>query len=170
MQEHIEPAAFWGEQRRVLRPGGVCLCLSARKGLRCVAPCLEETDEEKAFWAGLPDTEDELAKYGVCGYPLSEAGLPAAMERHGFRSVTAGYAVIDLTPDAPKYPAGMAEAMIEAGRQSRLEAIRSADSGRAAPALAAVNRQFDERLRLYRAGIRQWDTSVSLTMVVRGVK
>ena len=45
VQEHVEPAAFWGEQRRVLKPGGVCLCLSARKGLHCTAPCLEKTEK-----------------------------------------------------------------------------------------------------------------------------
>lgn len=35
---------------------------------------------------------------------------------------------------------------------------------------AHVNRRYDERLALYDAGKRQWDVSVSLTMVVRGVK
>ena len=170
VQEHIEPGAFWGEQRRVLKPGGVCLCLSARKGLRCGAPCLEMTDEEKAFWDSLPQPEDEFEKYGVCRYPMSEAELPASMERHGFTNVSTGYAVIDLTPDDPKYPPGTAEAMIEEGRQADLEAIRSAHSDRDDKAMAAVNRKYDERLRLYRAGIRQWDTSVSVTMIVRGVK
>ena len=50
VQEHIEPTAFWGEQIRVLKPGGVCLCLSARKGIECTASCLKETPEEKNFW------------------------------------------------------------------------------------------------------------------------
>ncbi len=170
VQEHVEPAAFWGEQRRVLKPGGVCLCLSARKGIRCTAPCLETTEEEKAFWDSLPSSGEELRKYGVCRYPLSEAELPASMEQHGFRNVTTGYAVIDLTPDAEKYSGKLAEAMIEEGRQSSLEAIRSVSSMHAEAAVAAVNRKYDERLRLYRAGIRQWDTAVSITMMVRGVK
>ncbi len=170
VSEHIEPSAFWGEQRRVLKPGGVCLCLSARKGLHCTAPCLETTDEEKAFWDSIPESESSLEKYGVCRYPMTEAGLPASMERHGFREVTTGYAVIDLTPDAAKYPDRMAEDMIEAGRQSCHEAIQSAHSDHAEKAVAAVNRKYDERIRLYRAGIRQWDTSVSVTMVVRGIK
>ena len=29
VQEHVEPSAFFGEQFRVLKPGGVCLCLSS---------------------------------------------------------------------------------------------------------------------------------------------
>ena len=170
VQEHIEPSAFWGEQRRVLKPGGVCLCLSARKGIHCPAPCLEMTNEEKEFWDSLPQSEDELKKYNVCQFPMSEAELPASMESHGFIDVTTGFAIIDLTPDATKYSDKMAEAMIEAGRQSSLEAIRSAHSDHAEKAISAVNDKYEERLRLYRSGIKQWDTSVSVTMVIRGTK
>ena len=47
------------------------------------------------------------------------------MEQNGFLNVTTGYAVIDLTPDAPKYSAQMAETMIEAMRLTNLEAIQS---------------------------------------------
>lgn len=170
VQEHVEPTAFWGEQLRVLKPGGVCLCLSARKGLRCIAPCLEPTAEEKAFWANAPEEAEAFEAYQVCRYPLSEAQLPAAMEKHGFRNVAAGYAVIDLTPDAPKYSAAMARAMIEADRQCDLEAIRSMRAAGEDKVLTAVNRKYDERLRLYEAGLRQWDTTVCVTMILRGVK
>lgn len=170
VQEHVEPAAFWGEQRRVLKPGGVCLCLSARKGIQCTAPCLEETAAEKAFWDSVSQAEDALETYGVGKYRLSEAALPASMERHGFAEVSCGYALVDLTPDAPKYSPQMAETMIEALRQNDLEALASMHSPHAQEAIAAVNAKYDERLRLYRAGIRQWDTSVSVTMVVRGRK
>ena len=169
VQEHVEPKAFWGEQRRVLKPGGVCLCLSARKGLRATAPCLETTAEEKAFWESFPE-EDSFEKYGVCRFPLTEALLPQAMEENGFVRVSTGYAVIDLSPDDPKYPADMAKAMIEANRQSDLEAIKSMHSDRDQKALAAVNAKYDERIRLYDEGIRQWDTDVSLTMILRGEK
>ena len=120
VQEHVAPAAFWGEQRRVLKPGGVCLCLSARKGLHAAAPCLEMTPEEKAFWERIPPSESALEQYGVGRYAMTEAELPASMEENGFTDVTTGYAVIDLTPDAPKYTAQTAEAMIEAQRQNDL--------------------------------------------------
>ena len=170
VQEHVEPTAFWGEQRRVLKQGGICLCLSARKGIQCTAPCLEMTSEEKDFWESLSQAEDELEKYGVGQFHMSEAELPASMEANAFRNVTTGYAVIDLTPDATKYSDKMAEAMIEEGRQARLEAIRSAHSDHADKAILAVNNKYDERLRLYRAGIKQWDTSVSVTMIIRGIK
>ena len=170
VQEHIEPALFWSEQRRVLKPGGVCLCLSARKGIRCTAPCLQLTSEEIEFWDSLNQLEDELQKYGVGKYAMSEAELPASMEKYGFKCVTTGYTIIDLTPDATKYPKEMAEAMIEEGRQSSLEAMQSVHSDHADKAISAVNNKYDERLRLYRAGKKQWDTTVSVTMIVRGIK
>ncbi len=169
VHEHIEPGAFWGEQYRVLKPGGVCLCLSARKGLSCAAPCLKITKEEEAFWNSVPQ-ENETEKYGVARYATSEAELPASMEKYGFLNVTADYAVINLTPDRPGYPAELAEAMLEAMRQTSLEAIQRCHAPGREQAINAVNEKFDERLRLYRAGVKQWDTSVSLTMIARGVK
>lgn len=168
--EHVEPTAFWGEQRRVLKSGGICLCLSARKGLCCVAPCLETTEKEKRFWESVPQSEDELEKFNVCRFPKSESEIPAFMEKNGFTNVTTGYAVIDLTPDDSKYSPEMAELMIEALRQTDIEAVQSAHSVHADEILSVINGKYDERLRLYREGIKQWDTSVSVTMITRGMK
>ena len=170
VQEHIEPTAFWGEQFRVLRPGGICLCLSARKGIKCIAPCLRMTEDEKEFWESIPQADDELVKNGVGKYRLTEAELPASMEQNGFVDVTTGYALIDLTPDDPKYSSQMAETMIEAMRQNDLEALLSMHSPDAQKAISAVNCKYDKRVDLYRKGILQWDTEVSVTMIVRGRK
>jgi hypothetical protein len=128
------------------------------------------TTEEKAFWESIPQTESELEKYGVCQYPMTEAELPASMEKNGFGGVTTGYAVIDLTPDAWKYSSQMAELMIESKRQNDLEAVRSSHREPDEKVINAINAKYDERLRLYHEGIKQWDTSVSLTMIVRGSK
>lgn len=168
VQEHIEPTVFWREQLRVLKPGGICLCLSARKGLGCIAPCLETTTEEINFWERISSSDDTFEKYGVGKYRLSEAELPASMEKNGFFDVTTGYVITDLTPDDPKYSAQMAETMIEAMRQNDLEAIQSAHSADAEKVIAAVNAKYNERISLYRKGIKQWDTTVSVTMIVRG--
>lgn len=170
VQEHIKPSAFWGEQKRVLKSGGICLCLSARKGIKCTAKCLDITDVEKAFWSNQPNANDDLEKYQVCQYPMSEAEIPASMEEHGFSDVSTGYAIIDLTPDNSKYPAPMAEAMIEADRQCALEAIFATHSDKTDEVVSAVNKKYDERVRLYRVGIKQWDTTVSVIMVIRGIK
>ena len=34
VSEHVEPSRFYTEQKRVLKEGGVCIVLSARKGIR----------------------------------------------------------------------------------------------------------------------------------------
>ena len=170
VQEHVEPKAFWGEQLRVLKPGGICLCLSARRGIYSSAPCLEEMQEEKAFWEKARPWQEVNETYQVCQYPMTEAEIPISMEQNGFEAVTTGYAVIDLTPDAPKYPAEMAEAMIEAQRQTSIEAVISAELPGAEKVIDIINSKYDERLRLYRNGVKQWDTSVSVTMIIRGIK
>lgn len=170
VQEHIEPSSFWGEQYRVLKPGGVCICLSVRKGIKCLAPCLYETEAEKEFWADKPGMEEDFEKFRVCRFPLSESEIPQTMQKYGFGNISVGYAVIDLTPDDPKYSASMAEAMIESDRQCDIEAIYSAHSKSTEKVIEAVNKKYDERISLYRNGIKQWDTSVSLTMIIRGIK
>ena len=170
VQEHIEPSAFWGEQRRVLKPGGVCLCLSTRKSIKCISDCLAMTETETAFWDNQPSTPDETEKYQVCRFPMSEAEIPVSMEEHGFINISTGYATIDLTPDDPKYPAPMAEAMIEADRQCALEAVYLTHAESTEDVLSAINRKYNERIQLYREGIKQWDTATSVIMIIRGVK
>ncbi|MBQ4251822.1 MAG: methyltransferase domain-containing protein [Erysipelotrichaceae bacterium] len=168
--EHVDPEFFWNEQLRVLKPGGICLCLSSRRGIRQKAECLKMTPEEKVFWDRQPSGEEELARYQVGRYQLTEAQLPKAMENYGFVNVTSGYAVIDLTPDDPIYPPEKARAMIEADRCSDLEAIRSVKDENDAEVIRAVNAKYDRRLALYEAGEKLWDCDVSIIMVARGEK
>ena len=168
VQEHIEPSAFWGEQKRVLKSGGKCICLSARKGIRCTAECLKKTEEEDLFWKAQPNFEDELERFQVCRYPMTEAEIPASMEKFGFINVSTGYAVINLTPDDPGHSRQLGESMIEADRQCELEAVFSTHSVGFEKVINAINKKYDKRLKLYRDGIAQWDTSVSVTMVISG--
>ena len=101
---------------------------------------------------------------------MSEAELPASMEKFGFTDVSTGYAAINLTPDNPHYSKQFSEAIIEAGRQCALEAIYSTHSKDSEAVISAINQKYDKRLKLYRDGIKQWDTSVSVTMIIRGRK
>ncbi|MBQ7338910.1 MAG: class I SAM-dependent methyltransferase [Clostridia bacterium] len=175
--EHIEPSAFYGEQRRVLRDGGVCLVLSGRRGLHAY-PEVKQSDFEQAFWNKVAQHDDSLERYAVCKYPMSEMEMPHAMTQHGFSAVRTGYAIIDLTPDDPKYPAAMAHAMIDARRHNDLDAIASArrsfpdhvSEEEAAEMSRIVNERYDARIAQYHRGEKVWDTGVSITMIVRGVK
>ncbi len=178
VQEHVEPAAFFGEQLRILHPGGVCLVLSSRKRLHSPAPCLVWDEAEQAFWEKVSAMDDSMEKYGVCRYPMSEAELPKAMEKYGFRSVRTGYAAADLTPDDPTVEPALAREMILSGKYNDLEALEAAartlgdrlDTAELEAVKRRIEKKYEERLAQYDRGEKQWETAVSLVMVLRGVK
>ena len=178
VSEHIEPSKFFGEQLRVLKPGGVCLVLSSRRGINIAAECTVPDEREEEFWKRVSQYDDSMEKYSVCQYPMSEAELPAAAERYGFKNVSVGYAAIDLTPDDPKYPPQMARDMINAHRGTKMDAFASAlrtmpervSAEEIEELKAAANIRYDKRLELYERGDKQWDTNVNIIMVLRGVK
>lgn len=178
--EHIEPSEFYGEQRRVLKENGVCLVLSARRGINITAPCIsEETEFEQSIWKRTEKYFMEThKKYQVCAYPQSEAELPLCMEKYGFRNITTEYITVNLTPDNPVYSAEMAHAMINANRQGHLDNVDSLlfTAGEVITVAEIeelkqiINTKYDKRIMLYDKGIKQWDTNVSVTMIVRGIK
>lgn len=178
VSEHIETSKFFGEQMRVLKPGGICLVLSSRRGIISKAECLEMSDTEKKFWQKAESEYDTTYdKYSICKYPMSESALPLEMEKYGFKNIRSGYALIDLTPDDPKYSANMAHDMINADRYTSIEAIDAAvrynkniNADEAEKVKRIINEKYDKRTALYDNGKKQWDTSVSIIMVVRGVK
>ena len=180
VSEHVEPAGFFGEQLRVLKPGGACLVLSARRGLKQIAPCLrEETPFETALWerAGQRVSEADR-RLGVGAYAMDEQALPRAMERYGFRQVSSAYVALNFTPDNPDCPRETALAIFEEGRRNDLDAadllLNEAGDLVSAEEIAElkrlVNARYDRRVALYEAGERQWDTALLLTQIVRGVK
>ena len=180
VSEHVEPPGFFGEQRRVLRDGGVCLLLSARRGIQHPAACVrEESAFETEIWERVDADFRRAAKEnGVGAYALNEMELPAAMEKYGFRDVETHYLAINLTPDDPFYAPEEACDMINANRQNDLDNIERMESvapgavSRADREMLArlVNERYDRRLALYEAGEKQWDVTLGLTMLLRGVK
>lgn len=178
--EHIEPSKFFGEQYRVLRENGICLVLSARRGVNFYAPCIaEQTDFENEIWGRVSKRLEETNKeYSVCPYPMTEQEYPLCMEKYGFRNVSTEYITINLTPDNPTYSKETANAMINANRQSQLDGINTlkavasdlVSADEIAELIRLTNQKYDKRLELYNAGIKQWDTNVSVTMIMRGIK
>lgn len=178
--EHIEPAKFYQEQYRVLKENGVCIVLSARKGINISAPCIrEESDLEKEIWKRVEKYFKEVdEKYAVCKYPQSEMEMPLCMEQYGFRDVTVDYVTVNLTPDNPIYSKEMAHAMINANRKcavDSVESIRQISNGIVSDSEIdelkhIVNSKYDKRIELYNKGIKQWDTNLSVSMIMRGVK
>lgn len=167
--EHVEPSAFYVEQRRVLKDNGICLVLSARTGFKHDAKCLESTEEEKKHTSEIfSKVKKALVRYGVGMYNMTETQMPIEMEKNGFVDVSTGYVVIDLTPDNPCYSFEMAERMINAGRYADIEAIALLGEEEKKSVTEIINNKYDTRIELYRNREKQWDTSTSLTLILRG--
>ena len=178
VSEHIEPSKFYSEQLRVLKPGGICLVLSSRQGINLTPSCITFNEYEQQFWEKAEQHDDSLEKYSVCKYPMSESELPIAMEKYGFSDITTGYATIDLTPDNPKFSPTLAHDMINANRYTAIDAIDSVlhtmpeqfTVEEVEEMKHLANAKYDTRIKQYDCGEKQWDTNVSIIMVIRGIK
>lgn len=178
VSEHIEPSKFYGEQFRVLKPGGVCLVLSSRKGISVNPNCITFNEFEQQFWKKAEQHDDSKNRFAVCKYPMSEAEMPVVMSKYGFSNVSTGFAAIDLTPDNPKLSASLALDMINANRYATLDGIDSVlctmpehfTTQEVEEMKRLANAKYDTRIKQYQRGEKQWDTNVSIIMVIRGVK
>lgn len=176
--EHIEPSKFYSEQLRVLKPGGVCLVLSSRKGININASCITFNEYEQQFWKKAEQHDDSMDRFAVCKYPMSEAEMPVVMTKYGFSNVSTGFATIDLTPDNPKFSASLALDMINANRYTALDGIDSVlhtmpehfTTQEVEEMKRLANAKYDTRIEQYQRGEKQWDTNVSIIMVIRGTK
>lgn len=178
--EHIEPAKFYSEQNRVLKENGVCIVLSARRGINIPAQCIcEESELEKGIWNRAEKYFKEInEKYAIQAFPKNEMELPLCMEQYGFKNVITDYITVNLTPDNPIYSKEMAHAMINANRKCALDnadSLLQIDTGMVTDSEVEelkkiVNAKYDKRIDLYDRGIKQWDTNMSVTMIIRGEK
>lgn len=178
VSEHIEPSAFYGEQQRMLKPGGICLVLSSRKGIRQQAQALVPSAFESQFWQRAQQHDNTFERCAVCQFPMSEAELPAAMTRHGFTDVSTGFVTVALTPDQPGLPAEMAKRILQAQRQEELENVASVrlslpeyfSQDEFDTMERVIQEKHDLREAQWARGEKQWDTTVSIIMVIRGRK
>ena len=178
VSEHIPPEAFFGEQKRVLKKGGVCLVLSARRGYRQKSQFEGKTEFENDFWQRVSQFDDSMERFSVGKYGMNAQTPPQTMRKFGFDSISTAYAVSNLTPDNECVPKDMAVLMINAGRYNDLDAIQSVWEtmpGRVTKEeidemTRLANQKYDRRIQKYLSGEKEWDTTVSIAMIVRGVK
>lgn len=177
VSEHVEPTKFFSEQRRVLKPNGTCIVLSARRGINIASPCIDFRDDfEENFWNRVQKHDNRFDTYEIGKYHMTEAELPAALEQYGFHDVKTGYAVINLTPDDPSHSSQMAHDMINSMRQNDLDSVNSVfetmpehfSGSEAEEMKKLINKKYDTRIKLYDTGEKQWDTNVSITMAALG--
>ena len=178
VSEHIPPEAFFGEQKRVLKKGGVCLVLSARRGYRQKSQFEGKTEFENDFWQRVSQFDDSMERFSVGKYGMNEQTLPQTMQEFGFDSISTAYAVSNRTPDNECVPKEMAVLMINAGRYNDLDAIQSVwetmpervTKEEIDEMTRLANQKYDRRIQKYLSGEKEWDTTVSIAMIVRGVK
>ena len=180
VQEHIEPSKFFGEQFRILRKGGVCLVLSARRGIYIAADCISaQSSYEEEIWKKVDHFSEKInQEYNVGKYAMSESELPSVMGQYGFEQISTDYLTINLTPDNPANSKEFAYSMINAHRQTNLDAVNALihiapnviKEEEIIEMCRRINMKYDQRIKLYNEGKKQWDTTVSLTMVLRGIK
>ena len=174
---HIEPMGFFGEQLRVLKRGGVCLVLSARKGIDGTK-YKELTEYEEMFWERVEKYDDSIERYNVGKYSAGESEMPVIMERHGFENVSTDFVTVALTPDDPKFSSELAFDIINSDRYSAIERLDSViysipehfTEGEIEMMKRIANERYDERIGKFEKGEKLWDTNVSVIMVLRGEK
>lgn len=176
--EHIEPSRFYSEQLRVLKPGGICLVLSSRRGINVDPPCITYNDFEIGFFNKVQKHDDSMERFEVCKYPMTESQMPLSMAENGFTNISTGFAIIDLTPDNPRFPAPLALDMINAQRYTTLDGIDAVLSTmpehfsyeEVEKMKDLANLKYDTRIDQYKLNEKQWDTNVSVIMILRGIK
>ena len=178
VSEHIAPELFFTEQSRVLKQGGVCLVLSARKGINIQANILNDNEYEQAFWEKASKLDNALEEFEVCKYPLNESELPLTMQRFGFKNVSTNYVIADLTPDNPKFSPEKGIEIINSNRINDLESVDSIayklpnafSKNEIENMKKRINEKYDKRINDYLTQNKHWDTNTSITLVVRGIK
>ena len=173
--EHIDHGSFFGEQLRVLRPGGVCIVLSTRGSTHLPAPCIaEESDFERDIWRRVErhflETKDN---FGIGKFAMNEQELPQIMEKMGLMNIETGYISIDLTPDCTD-PETASE-IIESWRANDIDAVKmlrnlagdEVGEGEIARLIGLTEEKYRRRLGLL-GRERQWDCEVVQMMAARG--
>lgn len=154
------------------------MVLSSRKGIAVASSCITMSEYEERFWGKIEQYDDTTDKYSICKYPMSESEMPITMGKYGFNNIRTGFVTIDLTPDHPKFSAALAHDIINANRYSDIDAIESAaykipgqlPAKEIEEMKRLANAKYDNRISLYDCGKKQWDTNVSIIMVIRGEK
>lgn len=179
--EHIPHKPFFGEQYRVLKPGGKIVVLSVRSrlGVKNNHWC-NTSDEEKALlekaWSKAGNFDKE---HNIGAYEMDEHEYPKELEKAGFHDVNVDFfTVVDYAPDNASVSDNIA---IEHINSHRIGVLASAQKAfNIAPdaltehekptLLYLINKRFDKRIKQYNDGEKLWDFSTSTILVVSGKK
>jgi len=181
--DFCDPDAFYAEQMRVLRPGGVMVVLNVA-GRYSSAPetdhwmPLANTREKELFdklWSAASQTEPGQIKR----YPASFTDNFTFMAQAGFEAIQMdALAVVQYCPDSANTDAALAMEQITENRLCMVESVHKARH--MAPdtltdaewddLLRLIQERFDNRMAQYQRSEQQWDYTLSTTAAVSGQK
>jgi ubiquinone/menaquinone biosynthesis C-methylase UbiE len=185
VSEHIDPKIFFNEQYKILKNNGICLVLSSRPKYGIFinnGPLNEMSKFENKMENKFKKYIEKINKqYPVCQYPLSESEYPKVMMEYNFKNISTEYITINLTPDNYNISRKMALEIFNDQYRSRLETINFIcntipnykdliSENEIIRWKNEIDEKYKKRLELYNKNIKIWDTSVSMIMVIRGVK
>lgn len=179
--EHVPPELFFGEQRRVLKPGGRISVLSVRTRLNLKdAEVYDQSEEEirlmEKLWSKAGNASSQ---YEVGKYEMDEHEYPRKLKDYGFRDVEVQlFTVMDYCPDNASVSKEEGIMQINSHRLIALNQIKK--GVRLAPdALTEkeierleyrINERYDKRLARYGEGTPTWDFTTSSVLAVSGRK
>lgn len=179
--EHVPPELFFGEQRRVLKPGGRISVLSVRTGLNLKdVETGDQTEEEIKLMEKLWSQAGNASKqYEVGKYEMDEHEYPRKLAGYGFQDIDVQmFTVMDYCPDNASVSKEEAIMQINSHRLISLnqlqKGIRLAPDALTEKEIERlqyrINERYDKRLAKYEAGTPVWDFTTSTILAVSGRK
>lgn len=175
-----EPDKFFGEQHRVLKPGGrmIIMCVhnlsSAPEEWVPTEDCEEKTLFDK-LWAEAAKNENSNIRF----YENRKEKYFEYLRLYGFRDISVDVvSVIKYAPDCDCTSRELALAQINDDRRAELSSAEKARQ-MASDALTEreyrtlvdmINRRYDKRIKMYVDGEKTYEFRVSTTVLISGTK
>lgn len=181
VSEHVPHEPFFGEQYRVLKPGGRISVLSVRSRLSIKdLNWFIMSDDERALmekaWSRAGNFDSE---HNIGSYEMEEHEYPAWLEKTGFRNVNVDiFTFVDYAPDNASVSDELAMEQINCHRTHSLACMYKAlcispdalTESETETLINLINVRYDKRIEQYKSGVKLWDFSTAAILVTSGIK
>lgn len=174
------PEKFVQEQYRVLKPGGRMIVMDVyNRGAKPEEWIPDETCEEKALFDKIWSAASGNSNSQIKRYEDRTEKYFAYLAAGGFQNISVdAVATVNYAPDCDNVDDKMARAQINEDRTSELCSVQKAH--RMAPEalsekeyqtlLDMIGRRYDERIRRYENGEKDWEFRIATTVLISGRK
>ena len=174
------PEKFVQEQYRVLKPGGRMIVMDVyNRGAKPEEWIPDETCEEKALFDKIWTAASGNSNSQIKRYEDRTEKYFAYLAAQGFQNISVdAVATVNYAPDCDNVDDKMARAQINEDRISELCSVQKAH--RMAPEalseneyqtlLDMIGRRYDERIRRYENGEKDWKFRIATTVLISGRK